>query len=98
MAIYLIIFFANSQIKALIIIRIKDIVFLKTEDSLTWERAGFDAVEGSFHRRGTVAGAFTASETLDVGVNLGSPVSLDYFDRRPFAFNGKINSVTVDLK
>ena len=46
----------------------------------------------------TVAGAFTASETLDVGVDLGSPVSLDYFDRRPFAFNGKINSVTVELK
>ena len=85
-------------VKALIIIRIKDIVFLKTEDFLTWERAGFDAVDGSFHRRGTVAGAFTASETLDVGVDLGSPVSLDYFDRRPFAFNGKINSVTVDLK
>jgi len=46
----------------------------------------------------TVAGAFTASETLDVGTDLGSPVSLDYFDRRPFAFNGKINSVKVDLK
>ena len=46
----------------------------------------------------TVAGAFTASETLDVGVDLGSPVSIDYFDRRPFAFNGKINSVTVELK
>ena len=46
----------------------------------------------------TVAGAFTASETFDVGVDLGSPVSLDYFDRRPFALNGKINSVTVELK
>ena len=34
----------------------------------------------------------------DVGVDLGSPVSIDYFDRRPFAFNGKINSVTVELK
>ena len=55
-------------------------------------------MDGSLHRRGTVAGAVTASETLDVGVDLGSPVSLDYFDRRPFAFNGKINSVTVDLK
>ena len=39
MAIYIIIFLVNS--KALIIIRIKDIVFLKTEDSLTGERAGF---------------------------------------------------------
>jgi hypothetical protein len=46
----------------------------------------------------TLAGAFPASETLDVGIDLGSPVSLDYFDRRPFAFNGKINSFTVELK
>jgi len=46
----------------------------------------------------TVAGAFTASETFDVGVDLGSPVSLDYFDRRPFAFSGTIRSVTVHLQ
>ncbi|MEK4032259.1 hypothetical protein WOC76_21835 [Methylocystis sp. IM3] len=45
-----------------------------------------------------VPGAFTASETLDVGADLGSPVSLAYFDRRPFVFDGKINSITVDLK
>ena len=31
----------------------------------------------------TVAGAFSASETFDVGVDLGSPVSFDYFDRAP---------------
>lgn len=46
----------------------------------------------------TVPAAFTASESFDVGVDLGSPVSLDYFDRRPFYFNGKIESVRVDLK
>ena len=46
----------------------------------------------------TVPAAFTASETLDIGVDLGSPVSLDYFDRRPFAFTGKINQVKVELK
>ena len=46
----------------------------------------------------TVPGAFSASETLDVGVDLGSPVSFDYFDRRPFAFEGEIGAVTVDLK
>jgi len=46
----------------------------------------------------TVAGAFTASETLDVGADLGSPVSLDYFDRRPFRFNGKIVAVDISLK
>ena len=46
----------------------------------------------------TVPAAFTASETFDVGTDLGSPVSLDYFDRRPFAFDGKINTVDVKLK
>ena len=46
----------------------------------------------------TVPAAFSASETFDVGVDLGSPVSLDYFDRRPFAFNGTIKEVNVELK
>ena len=46
----------------------------------------------------TVPAAFTASETFDVGTDLGSPVSLDYFDRRPFAFDGTIDSVKVSLK
>jgi hypothetical protein len=46
----------------------------------------------------TVSGAFTASETFDVGLDLGSPVSLDYFDRAPFKFDGKIEKVTVSLK
>ncbi len=45
----------------------------------------------------TVPAAFTASETFDVGVDLGSPVSLGYFDRRPFPFTGMIRSVTVRL-
>lgn len=44
-----------------------------------------------------VAGAFTASESFDVGIDLGSPVSLDYFDRAPFPFNGKIENMTVKL-
>ena len=46
----------------------------------------------------TVPGAFTASETLDIGEDLGSPVSLDYFSRAPFRFNGKIGRVTVETK
>ena len=46
----------------------------------------------------TVPAAFTASETFDVGVDLGSPVALDYFDRAPFAFKGKIKKVLVELK
>jgi arylsulfatase A-like enzyme len=46
----------------------------------------------------TVPAAFTASETFDVGVDLGSPVSLVYAERRPFPFSGKIRQVEVELK
>ena len=45
----------------------------------------------------TVPAAFSACETFGVGVDLGSPVSLDYFDRRPFRFEGTIASVEVEL-
>ncbi|TWU10252.1 Arylsulfatase [Allorhodopirellula heiligendammensis] len=45
----------------------------------------------------TVPVAFSASETFDVGVDLGSTVSWDYYDQRPFAFNGIINSFKVEL-
>jgi len=46
----------------------------------------------------TVPAAFTASETFDVGVDLGSPASLDYFDRAPFPFDGKIDQMEVKLE
>ena len=46
----------------------------------------------------TVPAAFTASEAFDVGVDLGSPVSLDYFDRAPFPFTGKLGQVEVRLE
>jgi arylsulfatase len=38
---------------------------------------------------------FTANDCLDIGIALGSPVSLDYFDRAPFKFNGTIDQVRV---
>jgi hypothetical protein len=38
---------------------------------------------------------FTANDCLDIGTDLGSPVSLDYFDKAPFAFNGRIGEVIV---
>ena len=38
---------------------------------------------------------FTANDCLDIGTDLGSPVSLDYFDKAPFKFNGKIEKVNV---
>lgn len=45
----------------------------------------------------TVPAAFSASETFDVGRDLGSPVSPDYYDRRPFQFEGKIERVDVEV-
>ena len=41
---------------------------------------------------------FTANDCLDIGVALGSPVSLDYYDKAPFKFNGRIDQVTVEYK
>jgi arylsulfatase A-like enzyme len=43
----------------------------------------------------TVPLAFSASETFNVGIDLGCPVSLDYRDRAPFEFNGEINDVHI---
>jgi arylsulfatase len=39
---------------------------------------------------------FTANDCLDIGTCLGGPVSLDYYDRAPFPFNGTIETVEVD--
>ena len=38
---------------------------------------------------------FTANDCFDIGVCLGSPVSLDYYDKAPFRFNGHIDRVHV---
>ena len=38
---------------------------------------------------------FSANDCLDIGTCLGSPVSLDYYDRAPFPFNGHIDTVSV---
>jgi hypothetical protein len=38
---------------------------------------------------------FTASETFDVGVCLGSPVSMDFRERAPFRFDGAIGDVHI---
>ncbi len=39
--------------------------------------------------------AFTANDAFDVGMDSYSPVSSAYFDRRPFKFNGNIDSLAV---
>ncbi|KUI02720.1 arylsulfatase [Mycolicibacterium acapulense] len=38
---------------------------------------------------------FTANDCLDIGTCLGSPVSLDYRERAPFPFEGRIDRVHV---
>ena len=43
----------------------------------------------------TVPLLFTANDCLDIGTDLGSPVSLAYYDKAPFAFNGTIQNVHV---
>jgi len=43
----------------------------------------------------TAALAFTANDAFDVGRDSYSPVSLAYFDRAPFRFNGRIGAVRI---
>jgi arylsulfatase len=43
----------------------------------------------------TAAMAFTANDCFDIGQDLGSPVSPDYYDQAPFAFNGTIYKTDV---
>jgi arylsulfatase len=41
---------------------------------------------------------FSATETMDIGMDLGAVVSESYQKEAPFAFTGKIEKVTVELK
>jgi arylsulfatase len=38
---------------------------------------------------------FTANDCLDFGTDLGSPVSVEYYDEAPFKFNGTIEQAHV---
>ncbi|WP_218932805.1 arylsulfatase [Roseimaritima multifibrata] len=38
---------------------------------------------------------FTANDALDFGIDLGSPVGLEYYDLAPFKFNGTIKNASV---
>jgi arylsulfatase len=58
-----------------------------------------DGVEvGKTELARTVPTAFTASESLDIGLDLGSTVVDAYAERRPFKFEGNIAAVKVALK
>lgn len=43
----------------------------------------------------TVPAVFTASESFDVGMDYGSGVALEYHDKVPFKFNGKIEKLNI---
>jgi hypothetical protein len=38
---------------------------------------------------------FTANDALDFGIDLGSPVGIEYYDQAPFKFNGKVLGAKV---
>ena len=40
--------------------------------------------------------AFTANDALDFGIDLGSPVGIEYYDQAPFKFNGTILGAKVE--
>ena len=61
--------------------------------TLTLKVNGKEVAQGRIER--SVPGTHTVSETFDIGADLNSPVSLDYYDRAPFKFNGKINSINI---
>jgi arylsulfatase len=56
-------------------------------------------VNGNVVEQGRVPAAmslhFTSNATFDIGTDLDSPVSLDYFDQAPFAFNGTIGTTNI---
>lgn len=46
----------------------------------------------------TVPARYSATETLDIGMDLGSTVTTNYREEAPFAFTGTIKQVTVELQ
>jgi arylsulfatase A-like enzyme len=54
---------------------------------------GKEVAKGQVPR--TAALAFTANDAFDVGMDSYSPVTLAYFDRAPFKFNGKIEKLKI---
>ena len=58
---------------------------------LTFWINGEEVAKGQVER--TVPAVFTASETFDVGMDLGSPVADDYLDAAPFKFEGTLKKL-----
>lgn len=56
-----------------------------------------DKVVGQGEIPNVAFGRFSATETLDIGTDLGAVVSHDYHDQAPFAFTGEIKEVAIDI-
>ncbi len=52
-------------------------------------------VVGQGHVPAAMSLHFTSNATFDIGTDLDSPVSLDYYDQAPFAFNGTIGQTKI---
>jgi hypothetical protein len=61
--------------------------------TLTMKVNGKQVAQGRIER--SVPGSHTVSDTFDIGMDANAPVSLDYYDRAPFKFNGKIEKVYI---
>jgi arylsulfatase len=61
--------------------------------TLTLTVNGKQVAQGRIER--SVPNGHSSSDTFDVGADLGSPVALDYFDKAPFRFNGKIEKIYI---
>lgn len=63
---------------------------------------GMLSVDGQEVARGrierTVAVRYSITESFDVGQDTGTPVADDYEQQMPFAFNGRLNSLTIHLE
>lgn len=77
-------------------------VKIEVETRIAAPRGAADVVirvDGKQVAKGTVprtaALAFTANDAFDVGMDNYSPVSEAYYDRKPFKFNGTIDSVQI---
>jgi arylsulfatase A-like enzyme len=80
-------------------------VSIEVETKIAQPRGAADvvlSVNGKQVASGTVPRtavlAFTANDAFDVGMDSYSPVSLAYFDRAPFKFNGKIGKVNIQYQ
>ena len=44
----------------------------------------------------SACGNFTSNATFGIGSDQDSPVSLDYYDKAPFEFNGTIGTTVIE--